>query len=375
MMSVTNTLWRPVRWLVILALGAALLAGCTTNNNRILTIGVVNFAPLLDPVFEGFKEGMKAFGYEEGVNVRYVYGGAANANQDVLLERVKALDTPEIDLIFSISTPATQRAKEIFGERKRIVFASVLDPVGAKVVDSIRQPGGNITGIRHGIHESKRFEWLMRVAPNAKRIYAPFNPNDGSGRAGLQLITAAAQELGVEIVPREAKNADELSAALNEMPQDIDAIFVLSDNLIASRLLPYQGSPNFYDLAVTRQIPFSVPTTGQVKDGGMMAFAFDFVALGRQSARLVDQVLRGVKPGNLPVEAVEFTLEINLQTARTVGVNIPQEILQQADVIYYTPPRVATPAPATGTPTAAPQPAATQAPTLAPTAAPTERTF
>ncbi len=365
MRRVTDILEQSVRGMAILVLGAALLAGCTSPNGRTLTIGVVNFAPLLDPVFEGFKEGMKAFGYEEGVNVRYVYGGAANANPDVLLERVKALDTPDIDLIFSISTPATQRAKEIFGERKRIVFASVLDPVGAKVVESIRQPGGNITGIRHGIHEAKRLEWLLRVAPNAKRIYAPFNPNDSSGRAGLQLITAAAQELGVEIVSREARNADELTAALNEMPQDIDAIFVLSDNLIASRLLPYQGSPNFYDLAVARQIPFSVPTTGQVKDGGMMAFAFDFVALGRQSARLVDQVLRGVKPGNLPVEVVEFTLEINLQTARTLGVNIPQEILQQADAIYYTPPRMAAPAPATPS----------QVPAQAPTAAPTERTF
>lgn len=356
------------RLLMIALLCVVMVTACTGNTGgKVITIGVVNFVTLLDPVFEGFKDGMKAFGYVEGQNVRYVYGGAANADANILLERVKALDSDEIDLVFSISTPATQRAKELFGERKRIVFASVLDPVASKVVDNIRQPGGNVTGIRHGIHEAKRLEWLVSVTPNARKIYAPYNPKDGSGRAGLALIKEAAKELGVEIVSPEATNDDELSAVLNTMPQDIDAIFVLSDNLVASRLLPYQGSPNFYDLAVARQVPFSVPTTGQVKDGGLMAFAFDFFALGKQSARLVDQVLRGVKPGNLPVETVEFTLAINLETAKALGVNIPLEILQQADNIYYTPPLTQTPAPTT--------PTAPSAPTQAPTAAPTERTF
>lgn len=340
-----------------------ILSACT-GQTRMLTIGVVNLSPLLRPVFEGFKAGMTEFGYVENVNIRYLYEESGTIDKlDPIVESYLA---PEIDLILAISTPATVRAKALAESSKRIVFASVLDPLGTDIVPEIKQPGGNITGIRHGIHETKRMEWLYRVKPSMKKVYAPYNPNDGAAKIGLSLAQEAAKELGVEIIAPEAPDSDAVTKALEEMPEDIDAILLLADNLVASRLA--SGTPNFVSVSRARKVPLSVPVVSQVAQGGLISYAFDFRSLGRQSARLVDQVLRGVKPGDLPVETVEFSLVINQYIAKEIGLTIPDEILQQADSIVYDPP------PPTATPAAEPTAAPTIQPTSAPTAAPTQAT-
>lgn len=152
------------------------------------------------------------------------------------------------------------------------------------------------------------------------------------------------------------------------MPEDIDAILLLADNLVASRLA--QGTPNFVSVSRERKVPLSVPVVSQVAQGGTISYAFDFRSLGRQSARLVDQVLRGVKPGDLPVETVEFSLVINQYIAKEIGLTIPDEILQQADsIIYDAPPPTATP---NTEPTAVPTAQPTSVPTATQTALPTE---
>jgi putative ABC transport system substrate-binding protein len=340
---------------------ASVLTGCTTQG-RMLHIGVMNLSPLLVPVFEGFKQGMAEFGYREGLNVKYTYLEAGTI--DKLDSLAAAFLAPDVDLILAISTPAAQAAKRVAGERKRIVFASVLDPIGAGIVESIRQPGGNITGIRHGIHEAKRFEWLLRAKPDIQRVYVPFNPNDRAAVINLDIVKKVAELYNVQIVERACPDDAAVTAALVEMPDAIDAIHVLADNLIASRLV--SGTPNFLSVSLARKLPMSVPIISQVAQGGLIAFAFDFFSLGRQAARLVDQVLRGVRPGNLPVETVEFELAVNVGTAQAIGLVLPDELIEQADRIFYGNPSVILSP-------EAPQP--TAAPTLVPSPTATERTF
>jgi putative ABC transport system substrate-binding protein len=350
-----------VRAFLVLLVCTSASAGCTTQA-RMLHIGVMNLSPLLVPVFEGFKQGMAAFGYREGLNVKYTYLEAGTI--DKLDSLAAAFLAPDIDLILAISTPAAQAAKRVAGERKRIVFASVLDPLGAGIVESIRQPGGNITGIRHGVHEAKRFEWLLRTKPDIQRVYVPFNPNDRAAVINLDIVKKVAELYSVQIVERACPDDAAVTAALVEMPDAVDAIHVLADNLIASRLV--NGTPNFLSVSLERKLPMSVPIISQVAQGGLIAFAFDFVSLGRQAARLVDQVLRGVRPGDLPVETVEFELAINVGTAQAIGLVLPDELLEQADRIFYGNPSVIR-SPEAPRPTAAP--------TLVPSPAATERTF
>lgn len=337
--------------------------GCASQG-RMLHIGVINLSPLLAPVFEGFKQGMAEFGYREGVNVKYTYQEAVTI--DKLDSLAATFLSPEIDLILAISTPAAQAAKRVAGDRKRIVFASVLDPVGAGIVESIRQPGGNITGIRHGVHEAKRFEWLLRTKSDIQRVYIPFNPDDRAAVINLNIAREVAALYGVEIVERACSDDVSVTAALLEMPDDIDAIHVLADNLIASRLA--NGTPNFLSVSLERRLPMSVPIVTQVAQGGLIAFAFDFFSLGRQSARLVDQVLRGVRPGDLPVETVEFELAINVGTAQAIGLVLPDELIEQADRVFYG-------NPSNLLPIQTPQPTAQPSLTPSPAHAATERAF
>lgn len=355
--------WRALSALFTLLTVTSVLMGCTAQG-RMLHIGIINLSPLLTPVFEGFKQGMAEFGYREGLNVRYTYLEAGTI--DKLDSLAAAFLSPDIDLILAISTPAAQAAKRVAGESKRIVFASVLDPVGAGIIESIRQPGGNITGIRHGVHEAKRFEWLLRTKPDIQRVYVPFNPDDRAAAINLKIVREVAEIYGIQIVERECLDDAAITAALVEIPDDVDAIHVLADNLIASRLV--SGTPNFLSVSLERKLPMSVPIIAQVAQGGLIAFAFDFFSLGRQSARLVDQVLRGVKPGDLPVETVEFELAINLGTAQAIGLVLPDELIEQADRIFYGSPSALMPAQGSQ-PTALPM----LTPSPVPTAA--ERTF
>lgn len=348
---------RILQVLVVLFMCVSALTGCTAQA-RMLHIGVINLSPLLVPVFEGFKQGMAEFGYREGLTVKYTYLEAGTI--DKLDSLAATFLAPDVDLILAISTPAAQAAKRVAGERKRIVFASVLDPLGAGIVESIRQPGGNITGIRHGVHEAKRFEWLLRAKPDILRVYTPFNPNDRAAVINLNIVKEVAALYGVQIVERACPDDAAVTAALIEIPDDVDAIHVLADNLIASRLV--NGTPSFLSVSLARKLPMSVPIISQVAQGGLIAFAFDFFSLGRQSARLVDQILRGVKPGDLPVETVEFELAINVGTAQAIGLVLPDELIEQADRVFY------------GNPSLTLSPEAPQ-PTLMPSPTATERTF
>lgn len=340
-----------------------LLPACSTGS-RVITIGIVNFAPVLEPVIQGFKEGMSSLGWAEGVNIRYLYDGPVGKLEDIEPNIQKYLDL-NVDLLLAVSTPVAQRAQKLTaGTQKLVVFVSVLDPIGAALVTDkeIRQRTTNYTGIRHGLNEAKRLEWFVRVVPGLKKIYAPFNPDDRAAVLNLQVVNEAAAKLGVQIESRPVKNTDEIIKAIDEIPADVDGLLLLADNLVASQL------NYFVDASLKRRLPLAVPNGPQVDAGALLAFGFDFVAIGKQSARLVDQVLKGVYPGDLPIETAEFFLTLNQWTANQIGLPLADSALRQADhVVYKMPARLVTP---TAAPSAVPE--ATTAPTMPPTTQATE---
>ncbi len=323
--------WEQRKYLQIM--GAILLllsaAACNGRNPQpdAYTIGVVNLSPVLDPVLAGFKEGMTELGYVEGENVTYLYDGAT-ADIAALTPAAEKVVAADVDLILSISTPATMAVQQATaGTDIPVVFASIFDPVAVNFVDSLRQPGGNLTGVHWGIGEGRRLEWLLQVAPDVTRIYIPYNPDDPSPVLALAQMQKMAAELGVELVVREARTPAEIDTAVAQTPADVDALIMLPDSMVSTRM------EAMAQIALERQIPFSVPTGEMVRDGGLIAFGFSFPASGRQAARLADQIFQGVAPAELPVETDEFFLTINLDIAEQIGLYIPNDILMQADEI------------------------------------------
>jgi putative ABC transport system substrate-binding protein len=292
------------------------------------TIGVINLAPTLEDAFTGFKQGMADLGYIEGENVTYIYPGPTGTI-DKLDGVAQDLVKAQVDLIYSITTPATQAAQKATASNNiPVVFGVLTDPVGAGVVTSLTQPGGNITGVTFGPQEAQRLEWLTKIAPAVKRVYIIYNPNDSSAKLALATATATAARLGLEIISREASNPDEVTAALTNFPENIDALYLLPDSQTEAQLA------DILVVANARHLPTSVANVGAVENGPLYSYAMKREPTGRQAARLADQILKGMKPADLPVETTEFFLAVNLKTAQAIGLTIPDDILSQADTIY-----------------------------------------
>lgn len=304
-----------------------LLTSCNTNVKQPFNIGIVNLTPVLDPVFEGFKEGMTEMGYTDNENVVYVYEGATRSIE-ALDEAVAALLKADVDLILAISTPAAQAAKRsTLSNGVPVVFVPIFDPVAAGLVESLQQPGGNLTGVHWGIAENRRLEWLLRLAPNTHRIYIPFNPDDQSAVLALERIKEAAEMLDTTLVIVAARTPEEIEDAAVNVPADVDAILLLPDNLVATR------GDDLLRISLERKIPYSVPSRELVDGGGLVSFGHSSPVSGKIAARIASQIIQGNSPGELPVETAEFFLTINLRTAEAIGLQIPEEILSQADTV------------------------------------------
>jgi putative ABC transport system substrate-binding protein len=301
-----------------------LLVACAPRKS--LTIGIVNFSRTLDPTVEGFKEGMAELGYVEGESVTYIYDDQVESITD-LDPAIQDLLGKDLDLILSLTTPASSKVKQAFAERDTpVVFPAVTDPVDSGLVDSLTHPGGNLTGIRTGGSIAKGLEWLLAIAPDTRRLFVPHNPEDSGSVQGLAELSEPAAALGLELVIAEVSTSDEFNAAMDAIPEDVDAIFVLPTGFLVPRIA------KFVETAIAHKLPL-MSVSPQCGAGALVCYGFDYRQMGKQAARLADQILQGAAPGDLPVETAEFFLSLNLQAAQAIGLDIPEDILEQADHI------------------------------------------
>ncbi len=314
--------------LVGVAVSIVLLTGCSnTPKVKTYVIGILNPSVNQESTVKGFKDGMTELGYVEGKNVTYIYDGPVSSDKlDVVAQ---SLVSAKVNLILSITTSATKAAqKATAGTDIAVVFIPVTDPVGAGIVASLRKPGGNTTGVTPATQEGKRLEWLLQVAPKIKQVYIVYNPKDQSPILALKTVSETATKLGVGLITREVNTAEEVMLALKNIPEEADAVFFLPDSMVNA------PGVDIYKTAIKLKLPTSGPNVATVNDGALTAYGVDLsVAARQQAARLANQILQGTKPADLPVETAQFFAAINLQTAQAIGLDIPDDILRQANVI------------------------------------------
>jgi putative ABC transport system substrate-binding protein len=266
-------------------------------------------------------------GYVEGKNITYIYEGPVST--DKLDAVAQGLVKAKVDLILAISTPATKAAQQATaGTDIPVVFIPVTDPVGAGIVASLTEPGGNLTGVTYTTQEGRRLEWLLQVAPTIKQLYIVYNPKDQSPVLALKMVSETAAKLGIELITREASTPEEIKAAFKDTPKEADAIFILPDSVV------YAQKADWLKLAMERKLPTSGPNVTTVNDGVLTAYGADLgVAAKQQAAPLANQILQGAKPADLPVEMADYFSAINLKTAEAIGLDIPDTILRQADIV------------------------------------------
>jgi putative ABC transport system substrate-binding protein len=201
------------------------------------------------------------------------------------------------------------------------------DAVTSDVAKSLITPGGNLTGIQLRGSTEKSLEWLLAVLPRAKNIFVPIAFDTEGAKHSLEALKQAMAKLNLELTISEVSTVEELHASLSSMPKNTDVIFMLHTWLVGSNL------DAVIDEAIKRKIP--VISAGHVSynDGVVMSYGPIDDLSGAQAARLADKILRGTSTRDLPVETAEFYLGINLKTAKAIGLEIPNDVLQQADFI------------------------------------------
>lgn len=304
---------------------------------KVFTIGIFNLPQATQAVSAGFKAEMQAMGYIEGQNVQYVYAKVDDPGPQSPdhLAAAQALVDAKADVILAITTPGANVAQEATAtSQTSVIFYGIGDPVKAGHVKDLQHPGGNMTGITLGIEgtptEGRRLEWLKQIVPDVKRIYVPYNPNDVLVVQSMKTLQEAADKLDIELLLRETTSQEESQAAIESIPDDADAVFPVAG--LADRIFA-QFYTQVGAVALERKLPFSTPARLVNPDGVLMSFGPEYDAIGRQAAKMCDQILKGVKPADMPVEIPQFFLTINLVTAEAIGLTIPDPIIQQADIV------------------------------------------
>ncbi len=276
-----------------------------------------------------FRQGLRELGYIEGQNIVIEYR-FASGRAERLPELAAELARLKPDVLVTPGTPASLGAKQATTTIP-IVFAGVADAVGAGLIANLARPGGNITGLTSISAElgGKRLELLKEVAPKASRVAVLYNPADPSNVLVLKELQKSAPALGLTLQPLEVRGPGGFEGAFVAMTrQRAHALFG------AAGILTTEHRKALVDLAAKRRIPAIWGERQFVDAGGLMSYAVDFYDQVRGAASYVDKILKGAKPGDLPVEQpTKYELVINLNTARTLGLTIPQSVLVRADQV------------------------------------------
>ncbi len=273
---------------------------------------------------DAFRQRLRELGYAEGRNVAIEVRYEA-PQPERLREFAAELVGLGVDVIVASGTKATRAAKEVTGTIP-IVMVSVGDAVGAGLVSSLARPGGNITGQSFLGPEMalKEFDLLTEVLPRAKRVAAVYNPDISSGTGRL---VAAAPSKSVTLQQIEFRRPDDLEPALAAMGQ-------ARPNALLVFAVPADQLNRIVEIAARNRLPAVYGFREAVDAGGLMYFGPKLPDLWRGAANYVDKILKGAKPGDLPVEQpTRFELVVNLKTAKALGITIPASVLSRADQV------------------------------------------
>ena len=280
---------------------------------------------------DAFRKGLSETGYVEGQDVLVEYHWLNGQYDrlpplmaDLVRRRVAVIATPG-------STPAARAAKAATTTIP-IVFGVGEDPVKLGLVASLARPGGNATGINFFFQElvSKRLGLLHEMVPKAVRIAVLVNPaNAPTAEATLRDFPEAARAIGLQIQVLNASTSREIEAAFATLVRDrVDALFVAPDGFLASRRV------QFATLAARHTIPASYSQRDYVEAGGLMSYGTNIADMYRQVGVYTAQILKGAKPADLPVlQSTKFEFVINLQTARALGLEVPNSLQLLADEV------------------------------------------
>jgi len=312
-------------------LGSALawpLAARAQRTEKVPTIGFLGVdASTFSPWTAAFAERLRQLGWIDGRTVAIEYRWSEGRPKRVA-EVADELVRQKVDIIVTYGS-----AVAAFKQATRdipIVFAIAIDPVGIGLVDSLSRPGGNVTGLSLEVTDiaSKRLEFLRNVVPSLHRLAIMGDVVYQAAALEFSEVQATARRLGLEVAPYEIRREEDIALILRALKSQADALYVVENALVVANI------NRIIAFTLSARLPSIFTTPNFVRAGGLMSYGPDYQALFWRAGDYVDRILRGAKPSDLPVEQpTKFDLNINLKTAKVLGLTIPDKILAIANQV------------------------------------------
>ena len=319
--------------LLVLVMAMSLFAGCGNvvdggNETRTVKVGILQLMehPSLNTIRESIIEGLADAGYVDGENMVIDYQNGQN-DMTIMKTAAQTFVANGCDVIIAIATPAAQAVLSETTEIP-IVFAAVTDPVDAGLVDSLEQPGGNVTGTSDEVSAEMIMNLAEEITPGFKTIGALYSSGEDNSASVIAGLKAYADAKGLKVVESAVTNSSEVQQAAQYLADKVDVVYSPIDNTVASAMAVATEVFN------SQKIPFYVSADSMVADGGLATYGIDYTVLGKETGAMVAQVLGGEDPAGIPVKKMsDMSVYINKNTADAIGVEFPQAVLDRAQVL------------------------------------------
>ena len=287
-------------------------------------IGIIKYIDQisLDQAKEGFIDEMN----KNGIDAEYI---EQSENGDITLTTTvpENMKQNDVDLVYAIATPAAQGAKNIIKNRP-IIFSAVTDPVGAGLVDTVKNPGSNITGVSDYVDSKKQVKDFLTIYPEIKTLGVIYNTSEQNSLVQIEKLKSNMDSLGIKVESVGINNVNDIPQAMTSLTRKSDALFALTDNMVAS------AAPIVSDILIKNNTPSISAEEGQVKNGLLMSEGVNYYEHGAQAARMAIKVLKGEKTENMPVEYNEKNIKkVNEKTAKALKLDLNLDIFKDAEII------------------------------------------
>ena len=296
--------------------------------DKVQTVGILQFVshPALDTIIRGVKDALKEAGYKEGKNLKIVFQNG-QADQSKLATMSQQLVDKKADVLVGVATPAAQSLANTTKDIP-IVLGAVTDPVGAKLVASLDNPGGNVTGVSDQPPVASQIKLGKELLPNAKTVGMLYSSTEVNSKYQVNEASKTAESLGMAVKEYPVASTNEIAQTVQVMSQNVDFIYIPLDNTIANAMQAVVGEAN------KSKTPIITSVDTMVEQGGLATVGIDQYTLGKKTGQMVVQILKGADPSVTPVYTFkEGVTVLNEKQAEFLCIQIPDNLKKEAQIV------------------------------------------
>ncbi|MEG0469968.1 ABC transporter substrate binding protein [Amedibacillus sp. YH-ame10] len=321
-----------IKMMAVCVLGMSVMAGCGSEDKKEDKIPVVSVAQIvehksLNTIRDSFKEEMKELGYVDGENIKLSFkdaGGQSNTLDSIM----STFAGNKSDVIVAIATPTAMSAAK-YSKDIPIVFSAVSDPVGAGLMKDLNKPENNITGTSDEIQVDQILDLALKVNPDLKTLGFIYNTSEANSVSNLEKAKKFCEEHNITLKEGSGANITEIQSAVSVLTEECDAIFAPNDNTVASSMSALVNEAN------KKKVPVYTGADSMVSDGGFASVGIDYTNLGKETAKMVDAILKGKDVKDLPVKVFKTDLNIyvNEKTMKELGITLPEDVAKSENLV------------------------------------------